>query len=250
MANLYGDDGRVFESDLLDREVVGLDVRWYTQYANTPDLVLVKGDDEMPYFDGALWRRLADINTTQPYRRPQSSIFVAYHPNGLVKYFAHSGREGVNEGGYGGAIFSIDLEDVGLVRLVGPWSSRAACVNMHLPAEQQIMDVLVRLPRGSLLSAACKVVAAAWLIDREGLPYYIIRGVPRLSDKRLRRYSGDRAAALAGLEFGAPCISLAPNLVRKPDGCDKCCGEHEHNQQWHRFESYEVLHTPRVLPAT
>jgi hypothetical protein len=84
-------------------------VNWYEKYANTPSLVI----------EGAEYPELSD------FRFEQRGVLYYAELNGFVNYFAYEspGR------GYGGRHFHITMKDGEERTLIGPWSSRAGCMN-------------------------------------------------------------------------------------------------------------------------
>jgi hypothetical protein len=92
--------------------------------------------------------------------------------DGYVEYFAWSGDG--NEGGYSGRCFEITTVDGGSVRLQGPWSSRAGCVNkrrfgpvvdVHLATDPGVLERGYTFRSGTLTLAAAK--QAIDLVDED-----------------------------------------------------------------------------------
>lgn len=83
--------------------------------------------------------------------------------DGFVSYFAHSG-EG-NDGGYSGQSFEITTVEGEPVTLLGPWSSRAGCVNkrrfgpvvdVHLATDPGVLERGYTFKSGALTLSAAK----------------------------------------------------------------------------------------------
>jgi len=71
---------------------------------------------------------------------------------GLVSFFYHSGSPKAQEG-FGGSRFTLPMEDGSIVKLIGPWSSRAGVMNLHFPP---CLDVVFHFP-GQVTGLACAV---------------------------------------------------------------------------------------------
>lgn len=181
---------RNFDAENLTAEVDQVTVNWMEGYGNDPNVVVHLKRLHSDLFVGALYEEF-DLS------HPGKKMYVADHPLGFVRYFCHSGREGpeFNEEGFGGAPFNVDVKGRGKICLYGPWSSRAACVNMIVPEEQKIADVSVR--SNYLVSGAMKASALRHILPPE---IFLIRG---RSDRR---------------EQGPIVPSLAADRVLKPSG--------------------------------
>lgn len=207
----------LFEPEMLLRDVIGLDVDWMEGYGNTPDLRInltaEASDWRHSYFqgirgeDGVMYRMYEEL--------PLSGGFIYYadHPMGWVSYFTHSGREGVNEGGFGGAAYGVHLPNGTSKVLRGPWSSRATCVNI---AAQQHPDLVIMDVRGT---PALKEIAVKALLEHYGFPYYILRQKTN------------------GVEQNAYCPSTQPDGIIKPSGM-RC-------MDYKDGEGYDIFYSPK-----
>lgn len=159
-------------------------IEWMFGFGNTPRIVLEEDLDLLPREDLEFEHK--------------DGLWWAIQPNGLVRYFAHSGRD-VNEGGFGGSSFDI-MHKGQRKTLKGPWSSRAACVNMMLPADKQIADIT--------------------LYNRNRHPISI--GI--LASELVNRWSDVDAFLIRALrnnpEQGPLTASTVYNGLKKPDGQD------------------------------
>ena len=95
-------------------KIVDIEVDWKLGWENGPELrVLVTRrpkDDEKLYIrdaKGIYWCVVGDI----------------------VEYYFHGDPPEENAGGFYGRVYELKMRDGTTVRLVGPWSSRAGCVN-------------------------------------------------------------------------------------------------------------------------
>ena len=173
-------------------------IDWMLGYANLPRIILEDQLDFMPreecefeFKDGMWWH---------------------IQENGLVRYMAHSGLD-KNEGGFGGAVFTIRHNDE-LKTLKGPWSSRAAWLNTLLPEDKQVADVI--LDNGKQYRSSCGVLVSE-LANRWDTDAYLLRA---LNTKE-------------GPEQGSFTASMAPDCILKPDG-----------QRIDVAQSYEVIKEP------
>lgn len=173
-----------------------LKIDWALGYGNLPHIIL---EEEM----GIIAREECEFTF-------KDGIWYHIQDNGLVHYYAHSGKD-INEGGYGGANITIMHNGEPKI-LKGPWSSRASCVSMV--AGEPIADIRLitnaRWPHymGILVSELVK----RW--DQEA---YLLRGKPREE----------------GAEPGAVTVSLANNCILKPD-----------NSRYDPATDYEVFAEP------
>lgn len=176
MGKMYGDDGQVFDKEILLRLVKGIEIQWMLAYANSPDIILL-GDkeEELSWLRTDLYDELPILGNSSKH------IYYANHPSGFVHYFTHSGREGVDEGGFGGATFTTTLRSGQTKHLRGPWSSRASVVNMVVLNStpfiggREIADVVFH--GRWRISAAIKIEALVFLFNHFQMPYYLYRFV-------------------------------------------------------------------------
>lgn len=193
-----------FRKDLLFHEVTGIDVNWMESYGNTPRIKL-RG----PIEDRGVRKALFGAGIWKQYPVSGTSLWVLTHPNGFVEYLAHSGRD-VDEGGFGGAVFTVYVEGGHKKELRGPWSSRATCVNMVLPSEDHIMDTD---------QGAIRIDAFIELCKAYKFPCYVVRG----------HVEGET-------EPEAVEVSTRPDGIFKPSGM-KC-------MDYKKDAQYEVLYSP------
>lgn len=97
-----------------------LKINWMYGYANSPDILIEEDLAVSPREDLVFLHK--------------NGVWVSVQDNGVVQYFAHNGSD-KNNGGYGGAIFTITDEEGNKRNLAGPWSSRASVVNMNFENE-------------------------------------------------------------------------------------------------------------------
>jgi hypothetical protein len=171
-----------------------LRIEWMEGYHNLPNIVLEEALDLEPLeeseftFKDGLW----------------------YHiqANGLVQYFAHTGED-VNQGGFGGRLFTI-LHNGEPKVLKGPWSSRAACVDRV--QDQRVMDI--RLDNGKGYPRYCGILVDE-VIKRWDQPAFLLRRKVTKPD------------VMFGLEQGPFTASLANDCILKPSGMRIDEGEYE-----------------------
>lgn len=90
-------------------KVLNASVNWYLDCGNDPRLEIVV--DEIPEAAEMLFEQKDDLYFAEK--------------DGYVKFFAYS-KPG---NGYGGHVYNITMKDGSERALVGPWSSRAGCMN-------------------------------------------------------------------------------------------------------------------------
>ena len=199
-----------FDMDVALRCIAGVDVEWRESYNNSPDIII-------QLHEGVEWRDIfAKVGEAPGYllyreipSGSRSHYYYATHPCGLAQYFNHSGDPLINEGGFGGAAFGVQLPDGSSKVLKGPWSSRATCVNMAVSEEDAIADVIVR-NKGGLLSAAIKVQALDALLKHFHPSFSVVRSSERLSRRKGEEY--------VTKEKPAWTASLSPTEFVKPGG--------------------------------
>jgi hypothetical protein len=160
-----------------------LKIDWALGWGNLPSLVIEED--------------LALIAMDECEFQFNNGIWYHIQKNGLVRYFAHSGRD-VNEGGFGGAVFNF-LYNGKPHRVVGPWSSRASALNTRLPEEEQVADI--KLINTSKYPTHCGILISELVTRWNSEDAYLLRALNRYSD-----------------EHGPVTASLANDCIKKPDG--------------------------------
>lgn len=168
-----------YDQDLLLREVNGIDVNWYRGYGNSPTIELILDQtNDFPYFRGILGEDGVRYDMYEEFGRlPPNSrkIYYSSHPTGFVKYFCHSGNPDVNEGGFGGAPYGVQLPDGTSKVLRGPWSSRATIVDDAVSYQPELMVVDVTAICEYRIGTAIKEMALLALLKHFKFPHHIIR---------------------------------------------------------------------------
>lgn len=207
---------------LVDRTFISMEPDWQEQYHNTPGITLVIQGEPSFFRGGCSYLELST-------RSGNGHLYYGDHPNGLVHYYSHSGKEGRNEGGFGGATFPTAIRGGKFKSLRGPWSSRAACICVAVGQrpEHMIDDITIRSidnGRGTRTSIGIKTQVLAYLAKKFQFPYYILR------EKR------------KGAEQGAWAISMEPDKIIKPNGLDVT--------QRHLGEyGFDILYDPKDVPG-
>lgn len=189
---MYGSNGEIFEEVALELAVKGIDVNWMPNYTNFPDIIIEGVKDKLDAFAKGVV--MCEIPAGDG-----NNIYYGPTPMGLVRYYCHSGDEDVNEGGFGGSTFTTILKDK-VLQLKGPFSARASFVNALVPYQMQIVDILWKPKRGSMMSAAIKLPALLHLMHKYRAPFYLIQY--RFPDR----------------EDGPIVASTSPTGYAKPEG--------------------------------
>ena len=75
-----------------------------------------------------------------PFRfEEREGLYRAQHEE-FVKFYAWKGPG--NEGGFGGSVFLITMQDGTKRKLLGPWSSRAGACNSFFPDRDPVVDCI------------------------------------------------------------------------------------------------------------
>ena len=90
-------------------EALDARVDWYLEFANSPKLILLV--DKIPDSDDFVFEQ-------------RGNLYFA-EKDGGVRFFAYSGPDR----GFAGRHFPIKMNDGTTKKLIGPWSSRAGCMN-------------------------------------------------------------------------------------------------------------------------
>lgn len=192
-----------YDRELLFKEVTGIEVDWMEGYGNAPRIQL-----QGPAADHAVRHAWFQAGIWKQYPIEDKYLWVLTHPNGFVRYLSHSGKD-IDEGGFGGAVFTIYLEGGVRKELRGPWSSRATCVNMVVPEGDHVMDT----DQGAL-----RIDAFILLCQQFNFPYYVVRGKSKGSEPESVR------------------VSTRPDGVYKPNGA----GDWQNGSL-----EFEVLYDPK-----
>ena len=197
-----------YDRDLLFKEVKGIDVDWMEGWGNSPRIML-RGPCEdykitRDWFEAGIWKQ---------YPIEDSSLWILTHPNGFVKYMAHSGKD-INEDGFGGTFFHIHLEGGVQKVLKGPWSSRATCCNIVLEPQDWIMDL-------GNMACAIRIDAFVELCREFKFQYFVVR-------QQSTRKNGEPRAVE---------VSTRPDGAYKPNG----------SGQWDNDSApFDVLYSPEA----
>lgn len=98
--------------------VTGMRIDWMDKYANCPEIeILLSCTYESLKVSEGLWSK-----------HPVWGLWITEHADGWASKFAHTGSDG-NEGGFGGASYTIKLKDGSTKVLRGPWSSGCYAAN-------------------------------------------------------------------------------------------------------------------------
>lgn len=202
-----------FEPDLLLREVKALEVDWCEGYGNTPDLRIELNEPYFDYFKSIRGDDGINYRMYNEFPIGNGNIYYSDHPMGFVSYMSHCGRPNVNEGGFGGSPYGVQLPNGTSKVLRGPWSSRATCVNI---AVQHHPDLVIMDVRGA---KALKEVAVKALLEHFEFPHYILR------------------QRTEGIEQNAYCPSMEPDGIIKPSGM-RC-------QDYKDGLGYDIFYSPK-----
>lgn len=158
-------------------DIVDVSADWMEGYGNYPSIILHV--DEIP-----------GIN---PIMTDKDGVWYGCDENGLAKYYAWKGP--LNEGGFGGAKIEV-LTEMGVVRLLGPWSSRATVVNRVFRLNDPIVDVY--LQRTTDVWRKHVAIKLSVLMELN-LPFFLVREdsfpeagpiLPSVSPYRIEKPSG------------------------------------------------------------
>lgn len=118
-----------------------LKLTYTTEFDNTPSLLL----ENFTFNDSDPWDIL--------YQDIRGRMFI--QGEGYLKKYLYENF--TNHHGYYGRTFELHLRDGSIEKVVGPWSSRVACVNAHLPQDKHLIhtDSEVALSLGAL--RLCKI---------------------------------------------------------------------------------------------
>lgn len=190
-----------FDLDVALRCFQSIDVEWREQYNNSPDIVLTLKEGVSLE---TLFPRIAEypLHLEIP-ANSRGFYYYRSHKCGLVEYFIHDGKEGTNEGGFGGAIFKVETPTGKQKALRGPWSSRATCVNMHVEQEDAIADIIL-IDGKYRYASSIKVEALKALLEHFQPPFSIVREAVPVKEGRK--------------EKACWTASLYPNVMDKPGG--------------------------------
>jgi len=109
-------------------EIKRVEVDWFEGCLNNPRFEVIV--DRLPIFDGLEYDCVEH----------SGMHFLIAEKDGFVHYFCHSPNPSVNDGGFYGRVFRVNVKGKGMVDYVGPWSSRAGVINMI--QDMQILDVV------------------------------------------------------------------------------------------------------------
>lgn len=110
-------------------EITSASIEWYDEAMNRPKFHIDIYPSKSP---------VQRIYKAFPLK--DGTMYVWEEPGGvLVDYFYENP---LNQQGYGGRVFEIQLEDGTKREVKGPWSSRAGCVN-DIPGAPKIVDVCI-----------------------------------------------------------------------------------------------------------
>ena len=99
-------------------KVKGLDVYWYNEFLNTPNLELYI--DKKPNYSDIMKYEYKEFNGNY--------VYYAYDEDtGLVKFYYHDCK---NHNGYYGEKFVLPMKNGSIKTIIGPWSSRPAIMHM------------------------------------------------------------------------------------------------------------------------
>lgn len=114
-------------------------VRWNEEWANHPEFEInIKQEDRTrPFHNEEFKYRAFPVDTN--HKGDQRVMYIAVGDVWGDFLFHDPG----NEAGYGGHTFPLTLESGGEIKIKGPWSSRAACANEFLGANEHLVDVVV-----------------------------------------------------------------------------------------------------------
>ena len=111
----------------------------------------------------------------------EGTHFLVAEKDGYVSYFCHSPDPEHNDGGFGGSVFEVRVKGRGVVRYVGPWSSRAGVINRVLlehGRRLQVVDVCY-VVEGYRVAAAISLSRLREAFRRLNVPYRLERRVVR-----------------------------------------------------------------------
>jgi len=149
--------------------ILRVDIEWYEKYPNLNPTFVVEVD-KVPD-RGELEYELFEYDNLH---------FLIAEKDGYVSYFTHSRNPEHDDGGFCGQIFEIKVKNVGVVKYVGPWSSRAGMINKI--QSMQIVDIIYICGSSRFVGAIelCKLVrdlphgiAIKKVIDKKGEIKYI-----------------------------------------------------------------------------
>lgn len=103
-------------------KVLAARINWMLDWSNSPELEILV--DKIPASEDLRYER-------------RDNLYVA-EDAGYVSFYYWKGPG--NTSGFGGAAIPVTMKDGSTVELLGPWSSRAGCVNQLWP-EHPVVDV-------------------------------------------------------------------------------------------------------------
>ena len=109
----------------------------------------------------------------------EGTHFLVAEKDGYVSYFCHSPDPEHDDGGFGGSVFEVRVKGRGVVRYVGPWSSRAGVINRVLlehGRRLQVVDVCYIVEGwGVGVAGAISVEKLREAFRRLSVPYELVR---------------------------------------------------------------------------
>ena len=130
-----------FQPEALEATIKGLTYDWCEGLGNHPRIapVLV---DSVAYYNR--------VSPDEFVYTQYGSRWLGRHPSGLREFISHTGSRH-NEGGFGGAKFTLNMADGSKRKLIGPWSGRAGIYN-------DIELIVDSFPHAITLEALCYVL--------------------------------------------------------------------------------------------
>jgi hypothetical protein len=131
-------------------KVLDIKVEWNLGWENGPDLQV-------------LISRIPKPNELK-YERNADGLYIATLGD-YSSYYFHSDPPERPDEGFGGRVYELEMKTGEIVRLVGPWSSRAGCVNMDFApvVDVHLTDDPKTMERGyTFMGGAITLEAVNW----------------------------------------------------------------------------------------
>lgn len=171
------------------------EIEWMLGYGNSPRLKIYTVKD----WDFPMHKE----HKYQFGKAPHTGVFWSETADGVVSFFSHTGGD-KNEGGFGGAVFNLTMEDGTEKVLRGPWSSRPGAMNQYFPHS---VDVTI----GGRYNMAAHIRADLWVMLMCKWFPELYLGIRWPADDHYKRVEGSNPEIVYD-------FSVQPDRWEKPDG--------------------------------